>query len=220
MARYKVGDFKLRVGRSRTGRGVFACEDIPGDVCIAEYIGRPVKEEELKNDRLKYLFAISKKRMIDGNIPENRARFINHSCRPNCRAEGPNGRVFIMTKRRIKSGEEITYHYGKEYFDLILRKQGCQCAKCRAEKAAKRANGVKQANGAKRTGATKRTSRAGAGSAKTGTAKTRTAKSRTAKSRTAKTRTAKTRTAKTRTTRTSGAKRAAPAGGGTRRARA
>jgi hypothetical protein len=184
MARYKVGDFKLRVGRSRTGRGVFACEDIPRDACIAEYIGRPVKEEELKNDRLKYLFSVSKKKMIDGNIPENRARFINHSCRPNCRAEGPNGRVFIMTKRKIKEGEEITYHYGKEYFDLILRKQGCQCVKCLEEKAAqrkngskqaggvkrasgvKRANGAKRSNGAKRTTGTKRTRATVTGSAK------------------------------------------------------
>ena len=162
MARYKVGDYKLRVGRSRTGRGVFACEDIPRDVCIEEYVGREVKEEELANDRLKYLFSVSKKKMIDGNIPENRARFINHSCRPNCRAEGPNGRVFIMTKRKIKEGEEITYHYGKEYFDLILRKLGCQCVKCREEKALKRKNGVKRAtaakpaNGAKRPNGTKR----------------------------------------------------------------
>jgi hypothetical protein len=184
MARYKVGDFKLRVGRSRTGRGVFACEDIPRDVCIDEYVGRVVKEEELANDRLKYLFSVSKKKMIDGNIPENRARFINHSCRPNCRAEGPNGRVFIMTKRKIKAGEEITYHYGKEYFDLILRKLGCKCIKCLEEKAAqrksgakraiatkranapKRANGAKRANGSKRTSGTKRASGTVTGSAK------------------------------------------------------
>jgi hypothetical protein len=156
MARYKVGDFKLRVGRSRTGRGVFACEDIPRDVCIAEYVGRVVKEEELANDRLKYLFSVSKNKMIDGNVPENRARFINHSCRPNCRAEGPNGRVFIMTKRKIKEGEEITYHYGKEYFDLILRKLGCKCDKCLEEKRAQRKNGAKRADGAKRATATKR----------------------------------------------------------------
>jgi hypothetical protein len=89
-----------------------------------------------------------------------------------------------MTKRKIKEGEEITYHYGKEYFDLILRKQGCQCVKCLEEKAAqrkngskqaggvkrasgvKRANGAKRSNGAKRTTGTKRTRATVTGSAK------------------------------------------------------
>jgi len=133
MARYKVGNYQLRVGRSRTGRGVFACEDIPKGACIAEYIGRPVPKEEMERDRGKYLFWVSKTKMIDGNIPENRARFINHSCAPNCRAEGPNGRVFIVTKRRIKAGEEITYNYGKEYFDQLIRAKGCKCRKCSPE---------------------------------------------------------------------------------------
>jgi uncharacterized protein len=129
MAKYKVGNFALKVGRSRTGRGVFALEDIPSGACIAEYVGRPVSEEEIKRNG-KYFFEISAKRTIDGNVPENRARYINHSCRPNCRAEGPNGRVFIMAKRRIKAGEELTYHYGKEYFEQLIEPKGCRCVKC------------------------------------------------------------------------------------------
>jgi uncharacterized protein len=133
MPRYKVKDYALRVGRSRTGRGVFACEDIPKGACIEEYIGKEVPEKEREKDRGKYLFWTSDERMINGNIPENRARFINHSCRPNCRAEGPNGRVFIITRRRIKAGEEITYHYGKEYYEQLIKPKGCKCVKCDPE---------------------------------------------------------------------------------------
>ena len=133
MGKYTVGDFKLRVGRSRTGRGVFACEDIPKGACIAEYTGVEVSEDDSAYSRGKYLFYISKKRTIDGNVPENRARFINHSCRPNCEATGPNGRVFIMARRRIKAGEELTYNYGKEYFNQFIKPKGCGCAKCTGE---------------------------------------------------------------------------------------
>jgi len=130
MGKYAVGDFKLRVRRSRTGKGVFACEDIPKGACIAEYTGREVSDDEKGLDRGKFLFWVSKKRTIDGNIPQNRARYINHSCRPNCDAEGPNGRVFIMARRGIKAGEEITYNYGKEYFDQFIKPKGCKCLKC------------------------------------------------------------------------------------------
>lgn len=138
MRKYKVGKFALKVGRSRTGKGLFACEDIPKGACIAEYTGRDVTADEKKHDRAKYLFWVSDTRMINGNIPGNRARFINHSCAPNCDAEGPNGRVFIVARRRIKAGEEISYHYGKEYFDKLLKKMGCKCPKCTKARGSKR----------------------------------------------------------------------------------
>lgn len=134
MRKYKVGNFTLRVGRSSAGRGVFACEDIPRYACIIEYIGREVTDEEMNRDRDKCLFWVSKTKMINGAIRENRARFINHSCAPNCKAEGPNGRVFIMARRKIKAGEELTYHYGKEYFEALIKPKGCKCPKCTAAK--------------------------------------------------------------------------------------
>ncbi len=134
MGKFTVGNFKLHVGRSRAGRGVFACEDIPKGACIAEYIGTEVGPEEIKRDRGKYLFLVSNTRTINGNIRENRARFINHSCAPNCRAEGPNGRVFIIARRKIRAGEELTYHYGKEYFEKFIKPKGCRCLKCAASR--------------------------------------------------------------------------------------
>jgi SET domain-containing protein len=126
------GKFALRVGRSRSGKGVFASEEIPRGARIIEYIGRSVSEEETKHDNGKYFFWASKTKMIDGNIRANRARYINHSCRPNCRAEGPNGRIFIVARRRIKAGEELTYDYGREYFDKHIKPKGCRCVKCAA----------------------------------------------------------------------------------------
>jgi uncharacterized protein len=141
MGKYTIGNFKLRVGRSRTGKGVFAREDIPKGACIVEYVGTPVSEGDKSRDRGKYLFYVSKKKTIDGNVRRNRARYINHSCRPNCEATGPNGRVFIMARRRIKEGEELTYDYGKEYFEQFIEPNGCRCAKCQPPAEPRGANG-------------------------------------------------------------------------------
>jgi SET domain-containing protein len=127
---YKPGAFKLRVSRSLTGRGMFAEEPIPKGACIIEYIGRPVGLEEMARDDGKYLFWVSDFAMINGNIKENAARYINHSCAPNCEVDGPDGRIFVMAKRNIKAGEELTYDYGDEYFNRHLKPKGCLCAKC------------------------------------------------------------------------------------------
>lgn len=89
-----------------------------------------MSEEVAIRDAGKYLFEIAKNKTIDGNIPSNIARFINHSCAPNCEAVGPRGRVFIFSRKRIAAGSELTYDYGKDYVDRHIRPQGCRCAKC------------------------------------------------------------------------------------------
>lgn len=129
-AKYTVGDFKLRVRRAATGRGLFADERIPKGACIVEYLGKPASFEEMVRDEGKYLFWADKLNMINGNIPANTARYINHSCAANCEADGPPGRIFIMARRRVMPGEELTYDYGEEYFDKYIRPKGCRCAKC------------------------------------------------------------------------------------------
>jgi uncharacterized protein len=133
-SKYTPGNFKLRVRRAVVGKGLFAEETIPKGACIIEYTGRPVSPDEMERDNGKYLFWTSRKTMIDGNIPSNTARYINHSCRPNCEAEGPAGKVFIMARRNIKPGEELTYDYGKEYFNRHIKPYGCRCPKCLARK--------------------------------------------------------------------------------------
>jgi uncharacterized protein len=122
--------FALRVGRSRTGLGVFAEEPIKYGVRIVEYTGRRLKPGEEYTSRSKYLFEISRKKTIDGAVKSNAAKYINHSCAPNCRAENTGRRVYIISRRHIEAGEELTYNYGKDYFDQFIRDKGCRCMKC------------------------------------------------------------------------------------------
>ena len=67
---------------------------------------------------------------IDGSPRSNKARYINHSCEPNAKAYKNGLRVWIWSIRAIEAGEEITCHYGKEYFDDFIKPIGCKCAKC------------------------------------------------------------------------------------------
>ena len=91
-----------------------------------------------RNSRSKYLFEVNARKTIDGAPRWNKARYINHSCRPNCEPNIYKGRVFIHARRRIKPGEELAYDYGKNYFDEYL-KGLCRCPKCQPAKAEDRA---------------------------------------------------------------------------------
>lgn len=127
--RFVPAGFKLKTMRSHSGRGLFAEERIPKGACIIEYIGRPATATQMKANRGKYLFWTSAKTMIDGNIPANRARFINHSCIPNCEIDIKNKRIYVFARRGIKLGEELHYDYGEEYFEMHLA-HDCRCPKC------------------------------------------------------------------------------------------
>ena len=129
-----LGKYAVRVGRSRTGLGMFAEEAIPRGACIIEYTGRPATKAEIKANKGKYLFWTSRTTMIDGNIKENKARFINHSCAPNCEIDIRTKRIYVFAKRNIKAGEELNYDYDTEYFDAHLKPIGCLCDKCRNKK--------------------------------------------------------------------------------------
>jgi len=124
------GDYTLRTGRSRNGRGVFAQEPVPKGACIIEYTGKPATARQMATNRGRYLFWTGRGTMIDGNIAGNRARFINHSCAPNCETDLRDRRVFIFAARDIAAGEELTYDYGDEYAEMYLGPGRCRCAKC------------------------------------------------------------------------------------------
>ena len=128
--KFTPGGFRLAVKRASAGRGLFALEPIAKGVCIIEYTGPALTEEEWLNARNRYLFKVTEKKTINGWNKENTARYINHSCRPNCEIEIRKGRVFVMAKRAIKPGEELAYYYGKEYFDQHIKPIGCKCLKC------------------------------------------------------------------------------------------
>jgi uncharacterized protein len=128
--KFEPGTFKLRVARSRTGRGVYAEENIPRGSCIIEYKGKPATDAQLESNNGKYLFEISDKLTIDGNIPGNTAKYINHSCKPNCEIDIKNNRVYVFAKRNIKSGEELNYDYDEEYFEYFFSNGRCKCSTC------------------------------------------------------------------------------------------
>lgn len=130
---------KVMVKRSSAGLGLFAGEDLVKDQLIIEYTGERIDEAEADRRGGKYLFTVTDNLFIDGKARENTARYLNHSCRPNAEAEHETteDRIFIRAAKRIKAGEEITYHYGKEYFDTLIKPLGCKCAHCMRKHATK-----------------------------------------------------------------------------------
>jgi hypothetical protein len=81
----------------------------------------------------------------DGSVRRNTARYINHSCKPNAVPYDVGGKIHIYARKNIQPGEEITYDYGKEYFDIFLKPIGCKCAACTPEpKRGKKAAGRKR----------------------------------------------------------------------------
>jgi SET domain-containing protein len=127
--RHTRGPF--RVGRSRTGLGLYATEPIRTGKFIIEYWGPLVRWDDIDNLQSKYLFDLNKRWAIDGAPRRNTARYINHSCKPNAEPYGVRGKIKIYARRTIQPGEEITYDYGKEYFDEFLKPIGCLCDACR-----------------------------------------------------------------------------------------
>jgi uncharacterized protein len=133
-SKYTPGGFDLAVKKARAGRGLFAQEPIPKGACVIEYVGRTLRGDEEYTSRSRYLFEVTKKKTIDGWNKRNTARYINHSCKPNCEIEIRNKRVWVFAKRNIKPGEELGYDYGKSYFNSFLKPIGCRCLKCMSEK--------------------------------------------------------------------------------------
>jgi uncharacterized protein len=127
----------VAVKKSSAGLGLFAAEDIKKDELIIEYTGEKITEEEANRRGGKYLFELNDKWTIDGKGRDNKARYINHACKPNCYPEldDEEEHIFIKAKRNIKAGEELTYNYGKMYFDDLIKKDGCRCASCQTKKA-------------------------------------------------------------------------------------
>jgi hypothetical protein len=128
----------FRIGRSMTGLGLFATHEIKKRARIAEYKGPRLAHEEAErreNRGNKYLFEINSRWTIDGTPRRNLARYANHSCNPNAEPVVYGGKVFIRALRRIKPGEEITYHYGMDYLRNVIGISNCRCGRCRRRKA-------------------------------------------------------------------------------------
>src|SRR3954447_17767177 len=123
-----------RVGRSRTGLGLFATEPIKKGTKIVRYFGPLLDSRNKKQDAIenKYLFELNGRWTIDGSVRKNVARYINHACRPNAESDvNPRKRkVVIRAIKNIEPGEEINYDYGTDYFKTYLKPIGCKCEAC------------------------------------------------------------------------------------------
>ena len=121
-------------------KGVFARKDIPKGTRIIEYIGEKVtnaegerradivldKSKRSKTTGAVYLFELNKRYDIDGYVPYNTARYINHSCDPNCETEIIQGKIWIIAIKDIQKGEELNYNYGYA-FDEDFEEHPCLC---------------------------------------------------------------------------------------------
>src|SRR5207245_7966201 len=123
-----------RVGRSRTGLGLFATKPIKKGTKIIRYFGPLLDSRKKKDDAIenKYLFELNGRWTIDGSVRENIARYINHACKPNAESDvKPRKRkVFIRAIKNIEPGEEINYDYGTDYSKDYLKPIGCKSEAC------------------------------------------------------------------------------------------
>ena len=132
-----------RVGRSRTGLGLFATKPIKKGSKIIRYFGPLLDSKKKKDDAIenKYLFELTNRWTIDGSVRKNIARYINQACKPNAESDvRPRKRkVFIRAIKNIEPGEEINYDYGTDYFKAYLKPIGCKCAACEKKRKKQRA---------------------------------------------------------------------------------
>ncbi|MDF1741089.1 MAG: SET domain-containing protein-lysine N-methyltransferase [Verrucomicrobiales bacterium] len=120
------------------GRGLFATAKIEPETYIIEYIGERIDKDE-SNERgwqqfdiaketgeaAVYIFTLDDDWDIDGNVPENAARLMNHSCDPNCEAFIEDDKIWIAALRTIEKDEELFFNYG---FDLEnYKSHPCYC---------------------------------------------------------------------------------------------
>jgi len=119
------------------GKGVFATTHIPAGTRLIEYKGKRLTEAQVDkryaddDDPHTFLFALDDGMVIDATIDGNSARWINHSCAPNCEAVDDGDRIFIETLRAIRPGEELSYNYGIEleerHTPAMKRLYQCRC---------------------------------------------------------------------------------------------
>ena len=120
--------FKVSVKKGLAGLGLFADEFIPNDEFVIEYCGPLLTYDEADEKGGLYLFKVfDTKWTIDGSGRDNLARYINHSCKPNCEPLADDNKIVIHSIRDIQPGEELTYDYGKEYMADIIEEGGCRC---------------------------------------------------------------------------------------------
>ena len=112
------------------GWGVFATRTIPKNKRIVDYAGERIDNQESLKREIRYLkrghiwcFKLTNRTVRDAAVGGNIARYVNHSCRPNCYIDIVGDTIWIRAARTIRKGEEITYHYNTDGECLIA----CRC---------------------------------------------------------------------------------------------
>ena len=127
------------------GNGVYAAKSIPKGTRIVEYLGERISHKQAddryeakgQDDGHTFLFVVNSRVVIDAGVEGNDARFINHSCDPNCDTVIEGGRVYIESLRDIEPGEELGYEYGLTWESTDdeeeLKNYTCRCGakRCR-----------------------------------------------------------------------------------------
>lgn len=139
-------DSPIRVERSGVhGQGVFATRHLAAGVRLIEYVGEIISMAEAirrhphdaTNPDHTFYFHLDDGRVIDALHGGNDAKWINHSCRPNCVPDEVRGRIFIVTRRPVFKGEELTFDYGlvsdEPMTEALKARYACRCGakKCR-----------------------------------------------------------------------------------------
>ena len=123
------------------GIGITASTDIKKGKKIIQYIGDKITKKEgdkrsaeriekylnNKNEGSVYIFELNKKYDIDGSPLYNQARYINHSCDPNCEVDIIKNEIWISSIKSIKKGEELNYDYGYPFDEDDFSDHICKC---------------------------------------------------------------------------------------------
>lgn len=139
-ARQQQDNDLIKVRTSKIhGNGVFAARKIPAGTRIIEYKGERItqREADRRNGKNKenpfhtFFFSLESGKLIDGGADGNDARWINHSCAPNCEAQEEDGKVFIYALRDLRRGEELNYDYGliveERHTRAVKKAYACRC---------------------------------------------------------------------------------------------
>ena len=113
------------------GWGVYATQPIPKNTRIIDYAGEKISNREslkrerryINNGRHIWCFKLTNRTVIDAGVGGNVARYINHSCHPNCYIHIKDGIIWIRAARHVRKGEELTYDYNTDGDGLIE----CRC---------------------------------------------------------------------------------------------
>ena len=123
------------------GKGIIATEKIKKGTKIIQYVGEKISKKEgdkRSGDRIEkylksnssgsvYIFELDKNQDIDGNFSFNKARYINHSCNPNCEVDIIKDEIWISSIKNIKKGDELSYDYGYTFDKDDYKDHECKC---------------------------------------------------------------------------------------------